>query len=451
MRTNRIILSAIALLCCGSVVVAQNTSTDTLRLSREECISVALQKSPTVKVADLEVEKADYSKREVVANLIPSIDGSGAYQRAIELQSLTMNVNGQSNKIKMGSDNSWQVGLQATVPLVNASLWKSITLSKTQILAALESARASRLDLVNNINKAYYTLQLAIASRDVIRSNYKVAKENHDIYKKKFEQGTASEYDVLRSGVQVTNLEPELLQADIAIRQCQLQLKVLMGISGNNPIIPANTIDEMQRDMFGETASLNTSIANNSSMRALDIQEQMLTQNVDIKKAAYYPTLSAVGNLNWSAMSNGNPFKDQQFNPFSNVALSLQVPIYDGGKKHYALRQAQVQLTELGYQRENLVNSLNMQVELALDNINKQVKQIASAEAGMKQAAKAYEIMQKSFEIGAATYLNLRDSEVASTQAKLAHLQTIYNYLVSTSELDMLLGKEPSTASTSNK
>ena len=60
----------------------------------------------------------------------------------------------------------------------------------------------------------------------------------------------------------------------------------------------------------------------------------------------------------------------------------------------------------------------------------------------MKQATKAYEIMQKSFEIGAATYLNLRDSELANTSAQLSYLQAIYNYLISTSELDTLLGKE---------
>ena len=83
-----------------------------------------------------------------------------------------------------------------------------------------------------------------------------------------------------------------------------------------------------------------------------------------------------------------------------------------------------------------------LQVRLALDNIDKEVKQISTSEEGVRQAEKAYRIMQKSFEIGAATYLDLRDSELADTSAKLAYYQAIYNYLVSTSELDLLLGKE---------
>lgn len=430
---------------------AQTAATDTLRLSREECISIALQDNPTIHVADLEVKRVDYSKKEVLASLFPSIDFSVAYQRSIELQTINMNMGGQSQKIKMGMDNMWNMGFQASMPLVNATLWKSIHISDTQILESLESARASKLDMVNNVNKAYYALLLAIASRDVIKQNYEIAKLNAEVFKKQYEQGTASEYDVLRSSVQVTNVEPELLQADISVRQCQLQLKVLMGIDSAVELMPNITLKQMQSDMFGQTVGLNRSLANNTSLRSLDIQTKMARQNLQMKKFAWIPTLAATFNINWNSISNGNALKNQEFNPYSTVGLALQVPIFSGGSKYYGVKQAQVQLKELEFQRENLVSSLNMQVDLAIDNINKQVKQIAASEDGVRQAAKAYEIMQKSFEIGAATYLNLRDSELANTQAQLAYLQSIYNYLISTSELDMLLGKDETISNVTPK
>lgn len=421
---------------------AAGTKTDTLRISREECIKIALQDNPTVKVADLEVKKFDYAKKEVIGSLFPSIDFSLSYQRSIELQSMSMNMGGQTNTIKMGTDNNWNTGFSASMPIINASLWKSINISETQIVTALEQARGSRIDLVNNINKAYYALLLAIDSRDVVKQNYDIAKMNAEIYRKQFEQGTASEYDVLRSSVQVTNIEPELLQADIAIRQCQLQLKVLMGIDAQTNIWPNIHLENLQREMYGLPQGFNTDFSQNSSLRQLDLNRKMMKQNVALHKLAWLPTLGVQFNINWNAMSNGNALKNQTFNPYSNVALALNLPIFSGGRKLYALRQAQVQMTELDFQKENLTETLNMQVELAVDNINRQVRQIAASEEGMKQAAKAYQIMQKSFEIGAATYLNLRDSELANTSARLAYLQSIYNYLVSTSELDALLGKD---------
>lgn len=420
----------------------QSFASDTIRLSRQKCVEIALEENPTVKVADLEIKKMGYAKKETTGNLIPSVDFSLAYQRSIELQSMSMNMGGQTNTIKMGTDNNWNMGFSAAMPLVNASLWKAIQISDTQILSSLEEARASRIDLVNNINKAYYALLLAISSKDVINQNYEIAKMNAEIYRKQFDQGTASEYDVLRSSVQVSNIEPELLQADIAIKQCQLQLKVLMGVDYTAEIWPDITLADMKREMYGLAPGFDRNISRNTSLRSLDIQKKMLEQNVTLKKFAWIPTLGLQFNLNWNSMSNGNAFKNQHFNPYSNVAVALNIPIFAGGTKYYALRQAEVQLTEMRFQRENLVSNLNMQVDLAIDNINRQVRQIATSEQGVRQAQKAHEIMQKSFEIGAASYLDLRDSELADTSAHLAYLQAIYNYLISTSELDALLGKE---------
>ena len=366
-----------------------------------------------------------------------------------------MDMDGNKQQFKMGTDNVWNFGFTAAMPLVNASLWKAIKISDTQILASLEDARASRLDLVNNINKSYYALLLAVASRDVIRANYDLSLFNADLFKKQFDQGTASEYDVLRSSVQVKNIEPELLQADISVRQCALQLKVLMGMDAGVEILPDCTLADMQREMYGYQLDPEKSLARNTSLRSLDIQTDMARQNVTLKKFAWIPSLAVSYNINWNAMSSGNALKNQTFNPYSTVGLSLSVPIFSGGSKYSAVKQAQVQVRQLELQRENLVNSLNMQVDLALDNINKEIRQISSSEEGMRQAAKALEIMQRSFEIGAGSYLQLRDSELANTSAQLTYLQAIYNYLVSTSELDTLLGKEEAlgipTSATTNR
>ena len=101
-----------------------------LTLSREECIRIA----PTIKIADMEVKRTDYSKKENLAQLFPKIDFNGAYQRAIELQQISMNMGGESRKIKMGMDNTWNFGFSASMPLVAPTLWKSIKISDIQIL-----------------------------------------------------------------------------------------------------------------------------------------------------------------------------------------------------------------------------------------------------------------------------------------------------------------------------
>ena len=61
----------------------------------------------------------------------------------------------------------------------------------------------------------------------------------------------------------------------------------------------------------------------------------------------------------------------------------------------------------------------------------------------VKEAERAHDIMEKSFGIGAASYLDLRDSELALTQSRLAYYQAIYNYLVAGADLELLLGNAP--------
>lgn len=461
MKPIRIITAALLLAATAGGAMAQtpvslvgNDSVPTLPgatalgekvvLSREDCVRIALQDNPTIKIANLEIQRADYSKKETLASLFPNIDFTGSYSRSIQLQTIKMNMGGQTNSIKMGSDNSWNFAFGVSMPLVNASLWQAIKISDTQILANLEASRESRLNLCDQVNKAYYSLLLAKASYGVIKSNYDVARENAAIYEKKFAAGTATEYDVLRSSVQVKNIEPQLLESEIAIRQCKLQLKVLMGIDNLVDIEPNVSLEEMQQEMYSYALDIDRNLSNNSTMRNLEVQTKLASQNVDLKKYAWLPSLGVQFNVAWSSLSNGSPFKNQEFNPYSNVALALSVPIFSGGSKYYGLKGAKVQLAELGLQRENVTNSLNMQIDLAIDNINKEVAQIQTNKEGVRQAVKAHEIMQKSFEIGAATYLNLRDAELAETSSWLAYYQAIYNYLVSTSNLDLLLGKEES-------
>lgn len=430
------------LLICCSFAFSLNSQAEQVVLSRQQCIEIALQENPTVKIADWEVKKVDYAKKETLASIFPSIDFSANYQRSIELQTIRMDLGGQSQSIKMGSDNTWNMGFSASLPIIAPTLWKAIDISNTQILASLEDARASRLDLINEVNKAYYALMLAVASKNVIQQNYDVALFNAEVYKKQFDNGTASEYDVLRSSVQVKNIEPDLLQADIALKQCQLQLKVLMGIDADTEIFPDTALSDFEKDMWAYPSDYTPSLQDNTSLKSLEIQKSLLDKNVTLKKFAWIPTLGASYSLSWTALSNGSPFRNQQFNPYSYVGLGLSVPIFSGGSKYFGLKQAEVQLKEIELQKDYLVNSLNMQVDLAIDNINREAAQISTSREGMVQAKKAYDIMQKSFEIGAASYLQLRDAELANTSAQLVYFQAIYNYLVSSSELDRLIGKE---------
>lgn len=342
--------------------------------------------------------------------------------------------------IKMGLDNSYNVGFTASMPLIAPQLWKSLKLSDSQILQNVEAARSSRLALINSVENAYYSLLLAEDSKKVIQESYDNAVFNHDVYQKKFQVGAASEYDVLRTSVAVKNVEPELTQADIAIKQARLQLAILMGLDASHAVSPTTTLSDYESTMYDRTLGIDRSIDGNTDLRMLDLQTRSLRDALTIQKMSWYPTLSMSASYNWTSSNDGTPFKNLQWSPYSMLGLTLNIPLFEGGQRYHRIKQAQIQVDEMKWQRENLERNINMQVDLAIDNIKMNVKQIASNSESVKQADKAHSIMEKSFEIGAASYLDLRDSELALTRARLAYFQSIYNYLVADSDLRQLLG-----------
>lgn len=451
----------------GFVARGAEMAADTLpRLTLEECIGIALTESPTVRVADMEVRRLDYSRRETIGALLPTVDFGGTYSRMLEKQVMYMNMDfgslgggntggeegaepaagrasGRDEGIKMGLDNSFSLGFSASLPLIAPQLWKSIGLSDVQIARSVEAARQSRQDLVNRVKNAYYALLLAEDSRKVIRESYDMAALTHDTYVRQHAAGAASDYDVLRTSVAMRNIEPELMQADVAIRQATLQLQILMGIDSEFKFLPATTLGSYESDMYATALRLDRDYSRNAQLRLLDMDADMLRRNVTIEKLAFSPTLALTANYNWTSMSDGSPFKNFRWNPYSTIGLTLSVPILRGGQRINRIRQATIQAEELTWQRLDLERSIAMQVELAIDNIGVNVRQIESCAESVRQAETAHNIMERSREVGAASYLDIRDSELALTRSRLAYLQAIYNYLVANSDLELLLGNAP--------
>lgn len=437
-------------------------------LTLEQCLEIALNTNPTITVAQMEITRMDYARKDVLAQLLPNIAFGANYSRTLAKQVAYMDFDmsslggglgggstddensqpasrassGKSDGIKMGRDNSWQLGFNASLPLIAPQLWASLSLSDSQIAQSVEQARASRLNLVNQVCNAYYQLLLAHDSQRVIQESYDMAKLTNDIYTKQFQAGAASEYDVLRTSVAMKNVEPELLQADIAIRRAQLQLHVLMGMPVEFEFDIAGQLSDYENTMYNDALLLDTDYSNNTTLMMNTLQQNTMNESLKVAKRAWYPTLALTASYNWTSSSNGSPFTGLRWNPYSLVGLSLNLPIYQGGSRWNKIKEAEIQVEQLALTREDLEKTVSMQVDLARDNVMLNVKQIASNAENVGQAERAHKIMEQSFQIGAASYLELRDAELALTQTRLTYYQSIYNYLIARSELNLLLGRE---------
>ncbi len=428
-------ISLVAALISPAAVI----SAQTVNVTLDECLRIALSDNPSIIVADMEIERVDYSKKETLGQLLPQVNFTANYSRTLAKQTMVM----MDQTFKVGTDNSHSVGFQGSLPIIVPTLWKSIKLSDNQILQHIEQARSSRLSLVNQVKNAYYALLLARDSKRVIEANHQTALLTAEIYQKQFEIGVASEYDMTRARVAATTLEPSILDAQNSIDALKLQLKVLMGMDAGVDIEPSETLDTYKAMMYDYTMSIDTSLVNNTSLRQLDLQTDYLKQALQVQKMSWVPTLNGTINYMWNSMSNGSPFKNFNWNPYSQAGLALTWNLFSGGQRYFKQKQAEIAVREMKWQRENLTRTLNSQVETQINNIKSNLKQIESNAASVALAEKSDNIMQESFKLGVGTFLQIQDAQNALLGARLSYYQAIYNLLVSQSDLELMLGNAP--------
>ncbi len=417
---------------------------DSVHVNLQQAIEIALNESPTIKIANRNIESKKYSKDEQIAALFPTVSASGSYQRTVKKQKMTMEMGGNPMTIEVGTSNNYSAGISLSLPLVAAPTWYNLKLSQLDVEAAMESARSSRISLVNEVKKAYYGLLLAKDSYRVLQVNYENVEYTAENINSKYEQGLASDFDKLRADVQVKNQKPQLTAAENTVQLATMMLKVLIGVDVNEPIIFDGQLSDFEDEMLNYQIpeAQNVSLANNSDLQQLDLSKSSLDMSVKLIKASACPTLAFSGNAQYMTMANDFDFAKYNWFPYAVVGLSLNVPITSWIGTSYKIKETRLAIDNLEEQRKYVENNLRVSVNNNLSNIRNAMEDMTSNKETMMQAQRAYEIVQKQFEVGMATWLDLNSAELALTQSRLLYHQSIYNFLTSKTELEALMGNE---------
>lgn len=435
----RIALSCLLLFLLSSGVTAQ----DTLRITLDQALEIALSESPTVKIANNQVEVKKYAKRETISNLIPNISATGVYSQALELQKIKVEMMGQVMEFAMGQEYTMQANFNLALPLIAPQLWKSIQINSKDIELSLEAARSSKIELIKQVKNAYYSHLLATDAYETLLLGFNNAEMNAKNVSDMYNQGLVSEYDKLVADVSVQNQRPNVVNAKNAVKITSFQLKVLMGVDVNEPIHFEGSLRDFEHEMLSDLEKLknDTSLVDNANLRQIDIQAEQLKKAEQLNKFGYIPTLGLGLTYGWQSMENNLKFKDYDWYTGSTLNLQLSIPIFDGLSKHYKSKQNKITMLTLNDQRESVKNQLNLGVVNSLNNIESAVERLASNKEVLAQAERAFNISQKKYSVGSGTVLEMNNSEMALTQSRLQYAQAIFDFLSAKAELESLLGK----------
>ena len=439
---KKMLLTAMALCAFGfAKAQTEQTTQNTLTLTLDKALEIALDENPTIKVAAEEIALKKVASKEAWQSLLPEASLNGSLDHTIKAAEMKLN----DMSFKMGQDgtNTANAGLSMNLPLFAPAVYRDMSMTKTDIELAVEKSRASELDLINQVTKAYYQLMLAQDSYEVLQGSYKLAEDNFNVVNAKYQQGAVSEFDKISAEVQMRSIKPNVISAANAVTLAKLQLKVLMGITADVDIKTDDNLTNYESMLFAnQLKEEDMSLENNTTMKQFELNMKLLEKNVKSLKTNFMPTLSMSFSYQYQSLYNPNiNFFDYTWSNSSSLMFNLSIPLYRASN-FTKVKSARIQMRQLDWNRIDTERKLNMQVVSYRNNMTASSEQVVSNKENVMQAEKAVQIAGKRYEVGKGTVLELNSSQVSLTQAQLTYNQSIYDYLVAKADLDQVLGKQ---------
>ena len=413
-----------------------------MRLTLSGAVELALSENPTIRIAEMEVARYDYVKRQTWGALLPQVSASGNYTRSIVKSEMR-------GGLSFGADNTFAVQGDLSLPLFAPSVYRTLRMNDAQMAAAVESARASRITLVAEVKKTFYNILLAEQSLAVLRESEATVQRTVDDTEVQYRNGLASEYDLLTAQVQLSNLRPTILQTENSIKLSKLQLKMYLSVPEDVELEVEGSLDAMRDEVLAGTDGLTIDLSENTELRSLELQEEVLYSSLRAANAGRLPTLAAFGTASYTGndmepfmgMGAGDDSRYFWTHPIS-VGLQLSVPIFSGLTKMNKSRELKNQIAQISLQRDYARQQIDVQVRAALNELLTARETMFAQEKTVEQARQAYRISDARYRAGAGTILELNSAQLSHTQAQLNFSQAIYDYLSAKAEYDRIAGRE---------
>lgn len=415
-------------------------------LTLDDALKIALSESETIKIADKEVERSGYARKGTYAALYPQIDIVGSYQRTLIKNDIRAMMGSDSPMAqsmpdtKIGNFNTFSASASASMPIINAALWKSLKISGQSVELAVEKARESRLNLISQVKQGYYAALLAKEALSVYLEVYENAKTSYIQTEKKYNVQKASELDMITARTSLASAVPDVYNAESTVILALWQLKAVIGMKLEEEIDVAGTLEDYAQNMEVALSELEgVGLERSSALRQISLQSDQLLETVRLKQLAYVPTISLTATFTYSAVAN-DPIQNLGWFPYSYAGISLAIPIFSGTKRLQDVRAARSQYQQMQLTAQSTEKQLRIRVRQELSSMETAARSFDASREALVSAEKAYEIAAKSYEVGRATILELGNAQLALTRSRLAVIQPVYTFISSKAELESILG-----------
>lgn len=443
MRTVLISLVVLAIIAAAGPAHAQPpqqaTAPDlTQPLTVDQALETAFRYSPTIRQALDRIERARGAVAEARANFNPQFNAQATYVR--QGPKVSFAVPGTTQSVDIVPPYNTTAQATAFLPLdISRRLRYASEIARLQFeLDYLDMLSASE-QLILNVRRACYNLLRAEGQKDVAQAAVDVAAAHVKDAEARFAAGVAAQFDVTSAQTNLANLNQRLVQAQNAVEIARTDLNRVMGIDVNAPTrVAASDLSVSVTDV-DIPARVQQAQTRRPIVKAAQSAVELSRRNVRLQRTGILPTLGLSGGYVYNFNTVGFSSDKDSW----NAAVTLSMPIWDGGITKARVQQARADVKLAEDAVSEALLGVGTEARIASLNLEEAAKRVATAAQNVALAEEALRLATVRYNAGISILVEVTDAEASLTEARVNHVNAQYDYATALAELQRATSTQP--------
>jgi outer membrane protein len=190
--------------------------------------------------------------------------------------------------------------------------------------------------------------------------------------------------------------------------------------------------------VYGQVADLyEYALSNRNDYQSMRYQLESSQHQLTIARSGLFPSLSANYGFSSSFNDPANIFNQKVY----SVGLSLNIPIFSNWNTEYSIQAADIGVKNTNEDLKTLELNIKSQVKIADLNLQTAKQQLDASDVALTSSRESWKIETETYNLGAATYLDLQLTYNNYLQARYNRISNEYNYLIAYYTLLNSLGR----------
>ncbi len=431
-RKIKCTVAFILLLLSPMYLYAEEVKTMPEVLTLEDSINIALKNNHALGAVSEKITGAKEKSWEAKTLFLPKFKAESSYTHLNEPPSLETS----TLSIQTGDNNMYNAQAIVQQPLFTGGKLLSLNKqAKNNLEAAKYNYEEAKQNLILQVKEAYLGILVAQKYREVCRDAVEQMKVHLETVSGLYNAGTISNIDLLRTEVQLANVEQALIKVENAVKLAKSSFNTILGRNLNSSIEVVNILGVVKQDYSLEQL-LKEAQEHRPEIYKMRHNIEMAKAGIGIAQSNYWPQVGLFGNYKYH--KGDEPIikwkKDWM------VGANVSVDIWNWGETKAQIGQARAALREIEHLEAQLKSGIALEVKGALLSLEEAKKRIKVSEKAVNQAEESLSSSQIGYKNGRVDNVEVLAAQLALTQARTNQLEAIYNCILSQARLEKAIG-----------